>query len=100
VVRLDAPLRGAPKTRQRRVNIENLESLEMNLSTHNIDEQRIRETAYHLWERDGRPAGEDYRHWEMAKKIAVEAELAKSAPAAASAPKKKRAAPKKTLRVQ
>ncbi len=46
-------------------------------------EQRIRETAYHLWEEDGRPIGEAERHWEMARKIAEDAERQQSAPARA-----------------
>jgi hypothetical protein len=37
-------------------------------------EQRIRETAYHLWEEDGCPIGQAERHWEMARKMAEEAE--------------------------
>ena len=45
-------------------------------------EQRIRETAYHLWEEDGRPIGQAERHWEMARKIAEDAERRQSAPAA------------------
>ncbi len=55
----------------------------MNSAMH-IDhkEQRIRETAYHLWEEDGRPIGQAERHWEMARKLAEDAERQKSAPAA------------------
>ena len=45
-------------------------------------EQRIRETAYHLWEEDGRPIGQAERHWEMARKIAEDAERQRSSPAA------------------
>lgn len=48
-------------------------------------EQRIRETAYRLWENDGRPTGQAERHWEMARKMAEEAERA-PAPVAARAP--------------
>jgi hypothetical protein len=58
-----------------------------------VEEHHIRETAYHLWEKDGRPIGQDHRHWEMAKRIAEAATPSKSAPAAA-APRKKRAAAK------
>ena len=43
-------------------------------------EQRIRETAYHLWEEDGRPVGQAERHWEMARKIAEDAERQQAAP--------------------
>ena len=50
------------------------------------DDQRIRETAYHLWEKDGRPFGQAERHWQLALRLAAEP-AAESAPA----PKKKRA---------
>jgi hypothetical protein len=30
-------------------------------------EQRIRERAYHMWEREGRPAGRAEAHWHAAK---------------------------------
>ena len=36
------------------------------------DEQlkrRIRETAYHLWEEDGRPHGRDLEYWERAREL-------------------------------
>ena len=36
----------------------------------NKDEQRIRELAYDIWVSEGRPHGEDERHWEMARKLA------------------------------
>jgi hypothetical protein len=42
-------------------------------------EQRIRETAYRLWEEDGRPVGQAERHWEMARKMAEEEERRHSA---------------------
>ncbi len=48
-------------------------------------EQRIREAAYHLWEKDGRPAGQADRHWEMARKIAEDAERQQAAPPAPKA---------------
>ena len=56
----------------------------MNQAIANVDEHYIRETAYHLWEKDGRPIGQDHRHWEMAKRIAEDATPSKSAPAAAA----------------
>ena len=40
-----------------------------------IDEQRVREFAYQIWESEGKPAGQEDRHWEMAYKLA-EAEAA------------------------
>jgi hypothetical protein len=40
------------------------------------EEQRIREFAYDIWVSEGRPDGQDARHWEMARKL-VEAENGK-----------------------
>jgi hypothetical protein len=37
------------------------------------DEKRVREFAYQIWESEGRPQGQEARHWEMARKL-VEAE--------------------------
>lgn len=34
------------------------------------DEQRIREFAYQIWESEGKPSGQEARHWEMARKLA------------------------------
>jgi hypothetical protein len=34
------------------------------------DEEHIREFAYRIWEQEGCPAGQEDRHWEMAKQIA------------------------------
>ena len=48
-------------------------------------EQRIRETAYHLWERDGRPAGQAERHWEMARRMTEDAEMQSASAARAAA---------------
>ncbi|MFV0456735.1 MAG: DUF2934 domain-containing protein [Pseudomonas sp.] len=36
----------------------------------NHQEQRIRELAYEIWLSEGRPEGQDTRHWEMARKLA------------------------------
>ncbi|KRW57267.1 DUF2934 domain-containing protein [Stutzerimonas nitrititolerans] len=36
----------------------------------NQQEQRIRELAYEIWLSEGRPEGQDARHWEMACKLA------------------------------
>jgi hypothetical protein len=44
-----------------------------------IDEKRIREFAYQIWQSEGEPEGQETRHWEMAFKLA-EAESS-SAPA-------------------
>jgi hypothetical protein len=32
----------------------------------NIAEESIRTAAYYIWEREGRPDGEDLRHWYLA----------------------------------
>ncbi|RYE01356.1 MAG: DUF2934 domain-containing protein [Sphingobacteriales bacterium] len=36
----------------------------------NINEQRVREYAYQIWESEGRPVGHSDRHWEMASRLA------------------------------
>ena len=33
------------------------------------DELRVRQLAYRIWESEGRPEGQEQRHWEMARKI-------------------------------
>lgn len=43
-------------------------------------EARIREFAYQIWESEGRPDGQQARHWEMARKLA-EAEAASASQA-------------------
>jgi hypothetical protein len=34
-----------------------------------LQQQRIRERAYHLWEADGRPQGRDLEYWERAREL-------------------------------
>ncbi|WP_338480949.1 DUF2934 domain-containing protein [Pseudomonas trivialis] len=34
------------------------------------EDKRIRELAHQIWESEGKPHGEDARHWEMARKLA------------------------------
>lgn len=36
----------------------------------NINEERVREFAYQIWESEGRPFGHSDRHWAMAYKLA------------------------------
>lgn len=36
----------------------------------NLDEKRISDFAYYIWQSEGEPEGEDTRHWEMARKLA------------------------------
>jgi hypothetical protein len=37
-------------------------------------EQRIREKAHALWEKAGRPEGQEVRHWQEAEKLVDEAD--------------------------
>jgi hypothetical protein len=37
-------------------------------------EERIREKAHALWEKEGRPIGQESRHWEEAEKLVNEAD--------------------------
>ncbi len=52
----------------------------------NLNEQRVREFAYQIWEAEGRPFGHSERHWEMASKLALD----EVQPPASSKPKKPR----------
>ncbi len=74
-----------------------------------VDEKRIREFAYQIWESEGKPAGQEDRHWDMARKLAEAEALApkaaprKRAPAkakVAAAPAEKPAAVKKPRAVK
>ena len=42
------------------------------------NDKRIREFAYQIWESEGKPEGQDARHWEMARKLAEAEALAPS----------------------
>lgn len=44
------------------------------------DDTRISEFAYQIWESEGRPDGQQSRHWEMAVKLAAAETLAKPKP--------------------
>ncbi|MGH8374974.1 MAG: DUF2934 domain-containing protein [Pseudomonas sp.] len=57
------------------------------------DDKRIREFAYQIWESEGKPEGQEARHWEMARKLTEAEALAPSKPPKTAASK---AAPKKT----
>ena len=72
----------------------------------NNDDQRIREFAYQIWESEGKPEGQEARHWEMAvtlaqaealapKKAAASKAKSKAAPAASVKPAAKAPAAKK-----
>lgn len=53
----------------------------------NQQEQRIRELAYEIWQSEGRPQGQEERHWEMACKL-VETQGGSAAPAKAARSRK------------
>lgn len=62
-----------------------------------VDEERIRELAYQIWQSEGRPSGQHDRHWEMARKLAesggtgtVTQPVASEAPPAGGMPAKTR----------
>lgn len=55
-----------------------------------MSDERIRQLAYEIWHSEGRPHGQDKRHWEMAAKL-VETETGK-VPSKPRAPRKPKAA--------
>ena len=57
-------------------------------------DERIREFAYQIWESEGRPDGQEQRHWEMARKLAQAEALAPTKPAPKAAKPKAPAKPK------
>ena len=61
-----------------------------------ISDDAVRERAYHIWEREGRPHGRDFEHWVRAKvELVAEASNNNSKSAAAKsspAPLRPRAA--------
>ncbi|MBA1200634.1 DUF2934 domain-containing protein [Pseudomonas capeferrum] len=62
-----------------------------------VDDKRIREFAYQIWESEGKPEGEEERHWDMARKLAeAEASAPKAVPRKKSAAKPKADAASKT----
>ena len=60
------------------------------------EDKRIRELAHQIWESEGKPHGQDARHWEMARKLAEAEALTPSKPKAKpkAPPKPKPAAAK------
>ena len=58
----------------------------------NNEDKRIREFAYQIWESEGKPDGQDARHWEMAHKLAQAEALAPQKVAASKAKPKAAAA--------
>ena len=57
-----------------------------------VDEKRIREFAYQIWESEGKPVGEEERHWDMARKLAEAEALAPKGEPRKRAPAKPKAA--------
>ncbi|MDZ3992490.1 hypothetical protein PspTeo4_17880 [Pseudomonas sp. Teo4] len=57
-----------------------------------VDEKRIREFAYQIWESEGKPLGQEIRHWDMARKLAEAESLAPKAAPRKRAPAKPKAA--------
>ncbi len=53
----------------------------------NTDDKRVREFAYQIWESEGKPQGQEARHWEMARKLAEAEALAPKKSPKASASK-------------
>ena len=68
-------------------------------STTDIAEESVRIAAYYIWEKEGRPDGEDLRHWYLAiaelssngtspaKRVAKKASIAKPKKISATRPK-------------
>ncbi|MFW0756882.1 DUF2934 domain-containing protein [Pseudomonas sp. H11T01] len=59
------------------------------------DEKRVREFAYQIWESEGKPEGQETRHWEMARKLAEAEALT---PTKSSKTSTAKAAPKATAK--
>ena len=62
----------------------------------NNDDKRIREFAYQIWESEGKPEGQEARHWEMAHTLAQAEALAPKKAAASKA--KPKAAPASSVK--
>lgn len=46
-----------------------MKTYEQNMNDQKISEQSVRECAYQIWESEGRPVGQESRHWNMACKL-------------------------------
>lgn len=53
------------------------------------EDKRVREFAYQIWESEGKPEGQEARHWEMARKLAEAEALTPSKPKTATKAKPK-----------
>lgn len=58
------------------------------------EDKRVREFAYQIWESEGKPEGQEARHWEMARKLAEAEALTPSKPKTGTKAKAKPAAEK------
>ncbi|MFJ4066104.1 DUF2934 domain-containing protein [Pseudomonas sp. NPDC089996] len=56
-----------------------------------VEEKRVREFAYQIWESEGKPEGQEERHWDMARKLAEAEALAPKAEPRKRAPAKPKA---------
>lgn len=56
------------------------------------NENRVREFAYQIWESEGRPSGQEARHWEMACTLAAAESSTGAKTAKPKAPRKPKAA--------
>ena len=59
----------------------------------NQQEQRTRELAYEIWLSEGRPEGQEERHWEMACKLVETQGSAAAAPTKPARSRKRRPNP-------
>ncbi|HEN8800698.1 DUF2934 domain-containing protein [Pseudomonas sp. CM25] len=59
-----------------------------------VDEKRVREFAYQIWESEGKPEGQEDRHWDMARKLAEAEALAPEGKGKSAAKAKVAAKPK------
>jgi len=57
-----------------------------------VEEKRVREFAYQIWESEGKPEGQEERHWDMARKLAEAEALAPKAEPRKRAPAKPKVA--------
>ncbi|MCS3835616.1 hypothetical protein HNR03_000196 [Pseudomonas sp. JAI111] len=51
-----------------------------------MDEQKIREAAYRLWEKQGKPQGQDLEHWFTAENSVSEEDFDKPVPSSSERP--------------
>lgn len=57
-------------------------------------QERIRHRAHEIWEKQGRPHGADYQHWDQATREIDAEDVAAKKPAAKAAPKPAKSAVK------